>query len=104
MIRRRIPTRRTFVTGLLLLPLSARHAVAQNAEPATGARPPTWAQPVALEGVPNLHLVDDNFFRSAQPDAQGFQNLATQHGLRTAISRRHSRNCLRSRSGLSMPL
>src|SRR5262245_13585074 len=88
MIRRRIPTRRTFVTGLLLLPLSARHAVAQKAEPATGAKRPTWAQPVALEGVPNLHLVDDDFFRSAQPDAKGFQNLATQHGLRTVISLR----------------
>jgi protein tyrosine/serine phosphatase len=92
MIRQRIPTRRTFVTGLLLLALSARHAAAQKAEPATGAAPPTsprtWAQPVALEGVPNLHLVDDNFFRSAQPDAQGFQNLATQHGLRTVISLR----------------
>jgi hypothetical protein len=83
MIRRRDPTRRTFFTGLLLLPLSARHAVAQKAEPATGAAPPTWAQPVALEGVPNLHLVDDNFFRRAQPDAQGFQKLATQRGLRT---------------------
>ena len=88
MIRRRISTRRTFVMGLLLLPLSARHAVAQKAELATGAAPRTWAQPVALEGVPNLHLVDDNFFRSAQPDAQGFQNLATQHGLRTVISLR----------------
>ncbi|HMA72258.1 MAG TPA: tyrosine-protein phosphatase [Xanthobacteraceae bacterium] len=88
MIRRRIPTRRTFVMGLLLLPLPAPHAVAQKAEPATGAAPPTWAQPVAVGGVPNLHLVDDNFFRSAQPDAQGFQNLATQHGLRTVISLR----------------
>jgi len=33
MIRRRIPTQRTFVTGLFLLPLSARHAVAQKASP-----------------------------------------------------------------------
>src|SRR5262249_16395845 len=88
MIRRRIPTRRTFVMGLLLLPLSARHAVAQKAELATDAAPPTWAQPLALEPLPNLHLVHAHLFRSAQPDAQGFQHLATQHGLRTVISLR----------------
>jgi protein tyrosine/serine phosphatase len=52
------------------------------------ARPPTWATPVALDGAPNLHRVEDNFFRSAQPDAQGFKGLATTHGVRTVVSLR----------------
>jgi hypothetical protein len=28
-------------------------------------RPATWAEPIALEGVPNLHKVSDTLYRSA---------------------------------------
>jgi protein tyrosine/serine phosphatase len=35
-----------------------------------------------------LHLVDKKFYRSAQPDANGFKALATGHGVRTVISLR----------------
>ena len=58
-----------------------------NAE--TGvSRPASWAQPIEAKGVPNLHQVDRNVFRSAQPDAQGFKILAAQYGVRTIVSLR----------------
>jgi protein tyrosine/serine phosphatase len=41
-----------------------------------------------MEGVPNLHRVTDNFYRSAQPTAEGFQQLATRIGVITVISLR----------------
>jgi len=53
-----------------------------------GARPKQWAMPVSLEGAPNLHRVEDNIFRSAQPDANGFKALARAYGVRTVISLR----------------
>ena len=35
-----------------------------------------WAEPVDLAGVPNLHRVTPLIYRSAQPNAEGFRNLA----------------------------
>jgi protein tyrosine/serine phosphatase len=78
-------TRRFFVTSLCLLSIEARRGAA---EPAPPSRLPAWAQPIVLDGAPNLHRVDDNFFRCAQPNAAGFKGLATQHGVRTVISLR----------------
>jgi protein tyrosine/serine phosphatase len=74
-------TRRAVVAALVGLPFT--RAFAQD-----GARSPKWAVPVALEGAPNLHRVEDNFFRSAQPDAKGFKGLSTTHGVRTVVSLR----------------
>ena len=51
-------------------------------------RPATWAQPVSLDGVPNLHAVSPQLYRSAQPTAQGMRNLK-QMGVATVV-------CLRS--------
>ncbi len=73
-------TRRAVVAGMLGLPFA--NAFAQDT-----ARPKEWATPLALEGAPNLHQVEKNFFRSAQPDATGFKGLAS-HGVRTVISLR----------------
>lgn len=78
-----IPTRRAFAAGLAILPFVPPRAIAQEA-----VRPATWATPVALDGAPNLHRVEDNFFRSAQPDAEGFKGLTATHGVRTVISLR----------------
>jgi uncharacterized protein (TIGR01244 family) len=50
-------------------------------------RPASWAQPVKLEGVPNLHRVDENLYRSAQPTAQGMKNLK-QMGFETVVNLR----------------
>ena len=40
-----------------------------------------------LEGVPNLHKVSDNLYRSAQPTAEGMRNLK-QIGIRTIVNLR----------------
>ena len=45
------------------------------ADEPTAKRPASWAQPIKLAGVPNLHKVSDNLYRSAQPTAQGMKNL-----------------------------
>jgi uncharacterized protein (TIGR01244 family) len=50
-------------------------------------RPASWAQPVDLLGVPNLHRVDENLYRSAQPTAQGMKNLK-QMGFETVVNLR----------------
>ena len=82
-MRRHMPTRRAFAAGMFVLPFAPMRVIAQDA-----TRPPQWAAPVALEGAPNLHRVEDKFFRSAQPNAQGFRGLVTEHGVRTVISLR----------------
>lgn len=51
------------------------------------SRPASWAQPVKLGGVPNLHQVSTNLYRSAQPNAQGMQNLKRK-GIVTVVSLR----------------
>ena len=53
----------------------------------TTSRTVSWAQPIKLEGVPNLHKVSDNLYRSAQPTAQGMKNLK-ELGIETVINLR----------------
>ena len=72
--------------ALLILSLSGREAAAQSS--AANARPAGWARPISVAGVPNLHQVGSNFYRSAQPEAQGFKTLAAQYGVRTVVSLR----------------
>jgi uncharacterized protein (TIGR01244 family) len=50
-------------------------------------RPASWAQPVKLDGVPNLHKVSDDLYRSAQPTAQGMKNLKRM-GIETVVNLR----------------
>lgn len=50
-------------------------------------RPAEWAEPVVLEGAPNLHRVTATLYRSAQPTAQGMKNLEAL-GVRTVINLR----------------
>lgn len=55
------------------------------------ARPESWAPRVNpdLPGLPNLWQVTPALFRSAQPDAAGFANLA-QIGVRSVLSMRQT--------------
>ena len=53
----------------------------------TANRPETWAQPVKLEGVPNLYRVANELYRGDQPSPQGMQNLKDL-GLKTIINLR----------------
>jgi protein tyrosine/serine phosphatase len=52
-----------------------------------GARPPHWAEPITLEGVPNLHRITPTLYRSEQPSALGMKNLE-KLGIRTVINLR----------------
>jgi protein tyrosine/serine phosphatase len=59
------------------------------AEPARApTRPPHWAEPLAVDGVPNLHRLSPTLYRSEQPTALGMKNLE-KLGIRTVINLRH---------------
>ena len=62
------------------------------------------ATPISVEGVPNLYLVVPNFYRSAQPTAEGFRALVQQKGIRTVINLRafHSDELLTKGLGLRL--
>ena len=68
-------------------------------------RPAAWAPKVepAVAGVPNFYRVSAEFYRSAQPDAQGFRNLESL-GLRAVVSLRQTVNDapLAAGTGLSL--
>ncbi len=54
------------------------------------ARDAKWATPMTLRGVPNLNQVTPILYRSAQPDAAGFLNLAKMLKVKTVIDLRES--------------
>jgi protein tyrosine/serine phosphatase len=74
--------KRTSVAAACLVFLVHSPAFASGAD-----RPVSWAQPIKLEGVPNLHKVGDNLYRSAQPTAQGMKNLRKM-GIETIVNLR----------------
>jgi len=89
--------------AILLLVLSVSALVdgcATAAPGAPGARPANWATPVAASpGLPNLHRVNANLYRSAQPSREGFVLLDTHVSLavgdspiRTVVSLRTSKD------------
>jgi protein tyrosine phosphatase (PTP) superfamily phosphohydrolase (DUF442 family) len=66
--------------------------LALNPESFAGAdiqtkRPAQWAQPVIMDGVPNLYRVSDDLYRSAQPTAGGMRSLK-KAGIKTIVSLR----------------
>lgn len=71
------------VIPLLLVFLAAGNTDCRQEAP----RPESWAQPVQVEGVPNLHKVSDLLYRCAQPTAAGFKQLEKM-GIRTIINLR----------------
>jgi protein tyrosine phosphatase (PTP) superfamily phosphohydrolase (DUF442 family) len=54
----------------------------------TANRPETWAQPVKLEGVPNLYRISGELYRGDQPSSEGMQNLKNNLRLKTIINLR----------------
>ena len=73
--------------AILATPAMAADAVKQP-PPAVVTRPAQWAEPIALEGVPNLHRIAPNLYRSEQPSALGMKNLE-KLGIRTVINLRY---------------
>lgn len=88
-----------FLTAALVL-ATAHYGSADPAEKTTektaekpavekpvAARPATWAAPVPLAGVPNLHQVSATLYRSAQPTRDGMAGLE-KLGIRTVVNLR----------------
>ena len=68
--------------------LSPAVAEAQVAKPETqSSRPSSWAVPVELAGVPNLHRITPTLYRSAQPARNGFPAIEAL-GIKTVLSLR----------------
>jgi len=50
-------------------------------------RADSWAQPIALPGLPNLHKVSDTLYRCAQPEKDGVES-ARKLGIKTIVNLR----------------
>ena len=70
-----------------LLAVASATACWLEAGEAVTNRPATWATPVPLEGVPNLHKVSPTLYRSAQPTADGMLKVK-ELGIKTVINLR----------------
>jgi protein tyrosine phosphatase (PTP) superfamily phosphohydrolase (DUF442 family) len=68
--------------------LTANQPAATNqAAVAPAVRPEKWAQPMQLDGAPNLFKINDSLYRSAQPTDVGMTNLK-KLGIKTVINLR----------------
>jgi protein tyrosine phosphatase (PTP) superfamily phosphohydrolase (DUF442 family) len=79
---RRIKTAVMLCLIVLVLSTAASGAVLTEA-----VRPACWAEPIRMDGVPNLHKVSDTLYRSAQPSAEGMRNLKAM-GIETIVNLR----------------
>jgi len=81
----------------LTAPMLANDALAQDAPAplneaaSANTRPVQWAEPIAMEGVANLHRISPMLYRSEQPTALGMKNLE-KLGIRTVINLRAFNN------------
>ena len=67
--------------------ITSREPRAEEADTADHPTNPRWAQPVQVEGVPNLHKLTDTLYRSGQPTGEGMKNLE-RLGIRTVVNLR----------------
>ncbi len=74
------------IVGLSVISVHAFQS-GNTSKTSTTTRPSNWAEPITLAGVPNLHKVTDNLYRSAQPTAEGMSNL-TELGIKTVVNLR----------------
>jgi protein tyrosine/serine phosphatase len=51
-------------------------------------RPENWAVPIELQGVDNLHKINENLYRSGQPTGSGMKTLKKIIGIKTIINLR----------------
>ena len=59
----------------------------QRQAPAQQTAGRTWAEPLDLPGLPNLHKVSDELYRGAQPSAEGLKQLE-KLGVKTVVNLR----------------
>jgi protein tyrosine/serine phosphatase len=92
------PMRQTAMTTSVAVAMIALAPLAGLAKEPVGApvpdvaRPAAWAPVVTIPGVPNLHRVTDTYYRSAQPEADGFKAIAKDPGIKTVVSLRAFHN------------
>jgi protein tyrosine/serine phosphatase len=78
-----------WLTVVAASPVMAQDIAEPTPAPAPApTRPSHWAEPLAVEGVPNLHRLSPTLYRSEQPTALGMKNLE-KLGIRTVINLRH---------------
>jgi protein tyrosine/serine phosphatase len=78
-------SRRTFAQAIVCTAVAGCSSLRPPASPEARSK---WAGAIDLDGVPNLHKVTPNFYRSAQPDQNGIGNLFHSKKVRTIISLR----------------
>ena len=85
----RVPSSRLLcrLTGAFFLTIAILACPALTMPAAAESRVPVWAEPMAVDGLPNLHKVTDNLYRSAQPSAEGMRN-AEKLGIKTVLNLR----------------
>lgn len=77
------------ISMILLISLAAFSvsSASETAQSVTKERPENWAQPMQVEGVPNLHKVSGILYRSAQPSKEGMAQLK-KLGIETVVNLR----------------
>jgi len=84
---RNIVKSRLFLLGLALLVSLGAAMRVPAAEPAKNSN--DWARAVDKPDLPNLHKVNDQLYRGAQPEKNGYEELAKM-GIKTVICLRES--------------
>ncbi|QTA87408.1 fused DSP-PTPase phosphatase/NAD kinase-like protein [Desulfonema magnum] len=67
--------------------ITAGCALATIEKDMIGTRPESWAKPMNIPGLPNLHQVSDSVYRGARPTAEGISHLKKM-GIKTVINLR----------------
>lgn len=77
----------TFFRNFLFLICITVAGTASSTENLQVSRTTEWAVPLEVKGLPNLHRVNANLYRSAQPDADSAKAIETL-GIRTVLNLR----------------
>ncbi len=91
------------IKALILLGLVFLTCLGLSATALAQERNPAWATPLAVAGLPNLHKVTDNLYRSAQPTAEGLHN-AEKMGITTVLNLRAWHGDARLAKGANLKL
>jgi tyrosine-protein phosphatase SIW14 len=83
--------------------LAALLIVTGTAVCGTKARPEKWAKPVASSVLKNWYKLDDDVYRSRQPDRKGFEE-AKRAGIRTIVNLRANHSDAKLIEGLGLNL
>ncbi len=77
----------TVMKSLFPFFLTMMLAGSTTADEPAAARPADWAQPIKLDGLPNLHQVSKTLYRCAQPEDKSAKSINSL-GIRTVVNLR----------------